>query len=575
MRPPRRCPMSRSGPNWPTWCDAADVVVNGVVGFAGLPVTIETPSGRASGWRWPTRSRSSPPGRWCSRFAPTPGRRAGPGRQRALCGAPVPASVRREGRRRSRGRPDRAHGERRPVPRPTRCRSRTRHRRARRSPTRRGRWVRRSPSTRRTLMNKGLEVIEAHELFGVGYDDDRASSCTRSRSCTRWRASPTAPRSPSSRCPTCGCRSATPSRWPDRFDGRRTARIDWTKLARLDFEPPDHEAFPCLGLAFDAGRAGGTRPGMVHRSQRGRGRGISCGPDTLDRHRRRSTPRHSTGGPARWQTASKPFSTRIATAHRRGHEPRRGPRACAITAVLEAPEPGRSIHQRGMAGGSVVEKATTSVAEMAPYVTAYSLVDALLGLFGLFAVLVACRSWSWSGRAGHDLLPRARPLRDRPLDRHEGHRVHHRLRPPHLLLPSRRRRVRPQGAFRPGPTCRSSGWPTSTKSPPRTSRRRTAEGVPGPYARHRRRVDDALHHGDCCCSRSPSSSSARSSSATVPRSRRRTHRPGRSGGAPQGDVSSRSTAKRSRTRPTSAASSRPTGPDDDPLVRGASRRQPS
>ena len=41
---------------------------------------------------------------------------------------------------------------------------------SRRWPIRRGRWVRRSRSTRSTLMNKGLEVIEAHELFGVDYD---------------------------------------------------------------------------------------------------------------------------------------------------------------------------------------------------------------------------------------------------------------------------------------------------------------------------------------------------------------------------------------------------------------------
>ena len=36
-----------------------------------------------------------------------------------------------------------------------------------------------------TLMNKGLEVIEAHWLFGIAYDASR-SSCTRSRSCTGW-----------------------------------------------------------------------------------------------------------------------------------------------------------------------------------------------------------------------------------------------------------------------------------------------------------------------------------------------------------------------------------------------------
>jgi 1-deoxy-D-xylulose-5-phosphate reductoisomerase len=41
-------------------------------------------------------------------------------------------------------------------------------------------------------------------------------------------------------------------------------RIDWAELRRLDFEPPDHEAFPCLGLAYEAGRAGQTAPAVLN-----------------------------------------------------------------------------------------------------------------------------------------------------------------------------------------------------------------------------------------------------------------------------------------------------------------------
>ena len=41
-------------------------------------------------------------------------------------------------------------------------------------------------------------------------------------------------------------------------------RIDWTELARLDFEPPDHEAFPCLGLAYEAGQAGELAPATLN-----------------------------------------------------------------------------------------------------------------------------------------------------------------------------------------------------------------------------------------------------------------------------------------------------------------------
>ena len=53
-----------------------------------------------------------------------------------------------------------------------------------------------------TLMNKGLEVIEAHELFGVAVRQDRVWSSTRSRSSTRWSSSKTVPRSPRCRIPT-------------------------------------------------------------------------------------------------------------------------------------------------------------------------------------------------------------------------------------------------------------------------------------------------------------------------------------------------------------------------------------
>src|SRR5690606_19130885 len=37
-------------------------------------------------------------------------------------------------------------------------------------------------------------------------------------------------------------------------------RIDWSELGRLDFEPPDRTAFPCIDLAYQAGRQGGTAP---------------------------------------------------------------------------------------------------------------------------------------------------------------------------------------------------------------------------------------------------------------------------------------------------------------------------
>jgi 1-deoxy-D-xylulose-5-phosphate reductoisomerase len=51
--------------------------------------------------------------------------------------------------------------------------------------------------------------------------------------------------------------------YPDRV-ATAFGRIDWTELGRLDFEPPDHDAFPCLGLAYEAGRMGETGPAWLN-----------------------------------------------------------------------------------------------------------------------------------------------------------------------------------------------------------------------------------------------------------------------------------------------------------------------
>ena len=118
-----------------------------------------------------------------------------------------------------------------------------------------------------TLMNKGLEVIEAHELFGapageagvgIGLDDIdvvvHPQSIVHSM-VTYDDASTIAQLSmPDMRLPIGYALS-----WPDRH-GTAFGRIDWTTLGRLDFEPPDHDAFPCLGLAYEAARVGGSAP---------------------------------------------------------------------------------------------------------------------------------------------------------------------------------------------------------------------------------------------------------------------------------------------------------------------------
>src|SRR5690606_38092955 len=50
---------------------------------------------------------------------------------------------------------------------------------------------------------------------------------------------------------------------PDRLE-TPFGRLDWSRATSLDFEPPDLDAFPCLGLAYDAGRQGGMAPAWLN-----------------------------------------------------------------------------------------------------------------------------------------------------------------------------------------------------------------------------------------------------------------------------------------------------------------------
>ncbi|HKX71576.1 MAG TPA: 1-deoxy-D-xylulose-5-phosphate reductoisomerase [Acidimicrobiales bacterium] len=113
-----------------------------------------------------------------------------------------------------------------------------------------------------TLMNKGLEVIEAHELFGLGYDaiDVVVHPQSIVHSMVEMTDGSTIAQlsQPDMRLPI-GYALA----WPDRL-GTPFGRLDWSGGARLDFEPPDHEAFPCLGLAYEAGREGETAPARLN-----------------------------------------------------------------------------------------------------------------------------------------------------------------------------------------------------------------------------------------------------------------------------------------------------------------------
>jgi 1-deoxy-D-xylulose-5-phosphate reductoisomerase len=112
-----------------------------------------------------------------------------------------------------------------------------------------------------TLMNKGLEVIEAHELFGVEYDSIDVVVHPQSvvHSMAEFSDGSTIAQlsMPDMRLPI-GYALAYPSRISSPF-----GRIDWASLRRLDFEPPDTTTFRCLTLAYAAGRAGGTAPAWL------------------------------------------------------------------------------------------------------------------------------------------------------------------------------------------------------------------------------------------------------------------------------------------------------------------------
>ena len=114
-----------------------------------------------------------------------------------------------------------------------------------------------------TLMNKGLEVIEAHYLFGADYDHvevvihpqsiihsmvETADSSVLAQ--LGW---------PDMRLPILYTMS-----WPRRLDTSEQTwpRLDFIKMGDLTFRTPDEQKYPALKLAYAAGRAGGTMTGV-------------------------------------------------------------------------------------------------------------------------------------------------------------------------------------------------------------------------------------------------------------------------------------------------------------------------
>jgi 1-deoxy-D-xylulose-5-phosphate reductoisomerase len=113
-----------------------------------------------------------------------------------------------------------------------------------------------------TLMNKGLELIEACHLFGLGPDAVRVVIHPQSivHALVEYLdGSVLAQMSqPDMRVPI-----AHALGWPDRIESG-SAALDLIQIAKLSFEVPDFERFPCLGLAQSAARAGGTAPAVLN-----------------------------------------------------------------------------------------------------------------------------------------------------------------------------------------------------------------------------------------------------------------------------------------------------------------------
>ncbi len=113
-----------------------------------------------------------------------------------------------------------------------------------------------------TLMNKGLEVIEAHELFGVPFDaiDVVVHPQSVVHSMVEFCDGAVVAQlsMPDMRLPI-----GYALRYPERLAVPFGA-IDWTELRRLDFEEPDRSVFTCLDLAYRAGRQGDLAPAWLN-----------------------------------------------------------------------------------------------------------------------------------------------------------------------------------------------------------------------------------------------------------------------------------------------------------------------
>jgi len=113
-----------------------------------------------------------------------------------------------------------------------------------------------------TLMNKGLEVIEAHWLFGLDYDQIEIVIHPQSiiHSLIEWTDTSVLAQLgwPDMRLPILYALS-----WPERLS-TPWRPLDLVEVGTLTFKAPDHEKYPCMQLAYRVGRVGGTLPAVLN-----------------------------------------------------------------------------------------------------------------------------------------------------------------------------------------------------------------------------------------------------------------------------------------------------------------------
>lgn len=113
-----------------------------------------------------------------------------------------------------------------------------------------------------TLMNKGLEVIEARWLFDIHFDNIKVLIHPQSivHSMVEFADGSVKAQlgKPDMRLPIQYALS-----YPERLANPHLPRLDWENTEELNFEPPDPDAFPCLRIAVEAGKRGGTYPAVL------------------------------------------------------------------------------------------------------------------------------------------------------------------------------------------------------------------------------------------------------------------------------------------------------------------------